>query len=151
MGSWRAFGSVQPLDHAACDDYCRELCFEREDALGQVVRLSHEQWRAILAKENRALMGPLLPDVEDVIARPWQIHADTDDERHWIYYSEPSGPKDRLLTVAVKCIPRRFGGRWAQRRHLLEGLVRRDSRGEAWVSSAYFSKHPKSRGVRVWP
>lgn len=116
-----------------------------------VVRLTHEQWFEILEKQNRAWMASLLPDVQGVIAEPWRIDADMLDSRCYLYYREPSGPNDTLLFVVVKCLPRRFAGRRGQLLYGLAGRLGRRNWGEAWVRSAYFVKHPKSRGSRVWP
>lgn len=145
------FGTVQPLAHLGCSVFCRDLCFAVRDPRSILVRLTHEVWFATLAKENRSGMAGRLELVEAVVATPWQIHADKGDPRALLYYSEPSGPNDRLLCVAVKCLPHRVGGRGRQLVYTVAGRIARREWGEAWVSSAYPVKQFRARGYRVWP
>lgn len=142
------FGTVQPLGHPGCFRFCRDLCFEVRAELGIYVRLTHETWRAKTAQHGLYVS----PDhVRDVLLHPWRIDLDLEDDKTWFYYSEPSGDNDRLFFVAVKCLPGRFKGVWPQRLRTAWGRVRGTGSGEAWVSSAYWITHPKSKGARVWP
>jgi len=113
--------------------------------------LTHGAWWDLLRKENRVEMGAYLVPIASAIQVPQVIQADPLDAVTLLYYSEPSDARGKLLCVAVKCLPRRFKDGQAQRRRDLAGRVLRRPWGEAWVSSAYFLRNPKSRGVRVWP
>lgn len=149
MPGVRDFGQVEPLTHADCSEFCRDLCFEDYDPRGVFVRLTHEVW---LAKARQHGLYEPSEDVAGVIVDPWRIDEDTEDRRVWLYYSSPQPPRGKVFLVAVKCLPRRFDSGWSQQRHRLIGRVRgRPMWGEAWVSSAYWIEHPKSKGVRVWP
>jgi hypothetical protein len=146
----RRFGSVTALEHAGCSQGCRELCFEAQDPEHRVVRLTHGVWRAILAKQNRAQMGDRLGDVQRAVLLPRLIQADPLDAKTLLYYFKPDAGRDKLLLVAVKCLPRRFSDGLEQGRYLrLGGIV--PGWGEAWVASAYFVKEPKRRARAVWP
>jgi hypothetical protein len=146
-----SFGRVRPLLHEGCSNDCRDLCFEAVDPQGRVVRLTHGVWLDTLDKLNRGQMAQHLEGVQAAITTPQTIHEDTTDPRYLLYYWEPSGGGGMLIAVAVKCVPRRYKDGADQRRYELRGTLLRSNAGEAWVSSAYFLKQPKSRGLPLWP
>lgn len=143
-----SFGTVQPLTHQGCWAGCRDLCFERRDPRGLLVRLTHEAWIAKVRKHSLTDPPAL---AEQVIAYPAEIHRDKEDRKAWLYYSGPSGPGGTMFLVVVKCLPWRMARAWSQRGLRATDLLARRGWGESWVSSAYWVKGPKARGRRIWP
>lgn len=113
--------------------------------------MTHEVWRAVLAKEDRDQIEPL-ERVASAITAPQVIQEDPVDPRYLLYYGEWSEPVGKLLCVPVKCLPHAFAGGEEQREYVEQGAeIGASNLGEAWVASAYFLDEPKSRAKRVWP